>query len=74
MREVTIGDFVETIHDINGILTAVKRGYYGLTAFIATADGRTFYCPVGDLKDCTQVAGFVYFDGKIFFWLARVCI
>lgn len=57
MREVTIGDFVETIHDINGILTAVKRGYYGLTvfgliAFIATADGRTFYCPVGDLKDC----------------------
>lgn len=25
MREVTIGDFVETIHDINGILTAVKR-------------------------------------------------
>jgi hypothetical protein len=52
MRKVTIGDFVETIHDINGILTAVKRGYYGLTAFIATADGRTFYCPVDDLKDC----------------------
>lgn len=39
MREVTIGDFVETIHDINGILTVVKRGYYGLIAFIATADG-----------------------------------
>jgi hypothetical protein len=26
MREVTIGDFVETIHDINGILTVVKKG------------------------------------------------
>ena len=52
MREVTIGDFVETIQDINGILIAVKRGYYGLTAFIATADRRTFYCPIGDLKDC----------------------
>lgn len=25
MGEVTIGDFVETIHDINGILTVVKR-------------------------------------------------
>lgn len=24
MREVAIGDFVETIHDINGILTVVK--------------------------------------------------
>jgi hypothetical protein len=52
MREVTIGDFVETIHDINGILTAVKRGYYGLTTFITTVDGRTFYCPVDNLKDC----------------------
>lgn len=39
MREVIIGDFVETVHDINSILTAVKRGYYSLTAFIATADG-----------------------------------
>lgn len=52
MREVTIGDFVTTNHGVNGILTAVKRGRYGLTAFIATADGRTFYCPIGDLKDC----------------------
>lgn len=52
MREVMIGDFVETNYGVNGILTAVKRGYYGLTAFIATADGQTFYCPVGDLKDC----------------------
>lgn len=50
MREVTIGDFVETIHDINGILTAVKAG--GLITFIETADGRTFCCPIGDLKDC----------------------
>ncbi len=48
MREVTIGDFVETIHDINGILTAVNN----LAAFIATADGRTFCCPISDLKDC----------------------
>lgn len=47
-----IGDFVETIHDINGILIAVKEGYYGLTAFIATADERTFYCPISDLKNC----------------------
>lgn len=47
-----IGDFVTTIHDINGILIAVKSGCYGLTAFIATADGRTFYCPVNDLKNC----------------------
>lgn len=52
MREVTIGDFVETNHGVNGILTAVKRGCYGLTAFIATADGRTFYCPISALKDC----------------------
>ena len=48
MREVQIGDFVETIHGINGILVDVKRGYYGLTAFVATSDRKTFYCPVND--------------------------
>ena len=48
-----VGDFVETIHNINGILTQVKKnGYYGDVAFIATSDGRTFYCPVTDIKDC----------------------
>lgn len=52
MREVNIGDFVETIHGINGILTTVKKSYYGLTAFIATSDGRTFYCPIQELKNC----------------------
>ena len=46
-----IGDFVETIHGVNGILTKVKkRGYYGDVAFIATSDMRTFYCPVNDIK------------------------
>ncbi len=48
MRKVMIGDFVETNHGVNGILTAVNN----LTVFIATADGRTFYCPISDLKDC----------------------
>lgn len=52
MREVIIGDFVETIYGENGILTAVKNTYYGSTAYIATADGRTFYCPATDLKNC----------------------
>lgn len=52
MREVSIGDFVETIHGVNGILTAVKNTYYGLTAYIATADGRIYYCPISDFKDC----------------------
>ena len=52
MREVEIGDYVETIHNVNGILTDVKRGYHGLTAFIATSNGRTFYCPINDLKNC----------------------
>lgn len=52
MREVTIGDFVETVLGVNGILIDVKKSYYGLTAFIATADERTFYCPIADLKDC----------------------
>lgn len=57
MREVSIGDFVETIHGINGILTAVKKSYYGLTAFIATSDGRTFYCPIQELKNCKYKEG-----------------
>lgn len=52
MRKVSIGDFVETIHGINGMLIDVKSTYYGCTAFIATADGRTFYCPISDFKDC----------------------
>ena len=45
-----IGDFVETIHGVNGILTAIKDTYYGKMAFIATSDGRTFHCPVSDIK------------------------
>lgn len=46
-----IGDFVETIHGVNGILTKVKKGgYYGYVAFIATSDMRTFYCPINDIK------------------------
>lgn len=52
MREVKIGDFVETIHGVNGILTSVKNTFYGSTAYIAAADGRTFYCPISDFKDC----------------------
>lgn len=53
MRIVEIGDFVETIHNVNGILTKISTGgYYGDVAFIATSDGRTFYCPMTDLIDC----------------------
>ena len=47
---MVIGDFVETIHGVNGILTAIKDTYYGEMAFIATSDGRTFHCPVSDIK------------------------
>lgn len=52
MRKVIIGDFVETIHGVNGILTEVKNTYYGDMAFIATADGRAFHCPIADFKNC----------------------
>lgn len=46
-----IGDYVETVHGVNGILTEIKKGgYYGDVAFIATSDMRTFYCPVTDIK------------------------
>ena len=46
-----IGDFVETIHGVNGILTEIKTGgYYGDVAFISTSDLRTFYCPVNEIK------------------------
>lgn len=37
---------------VTGILTAVKKGKYGVRAEIATADGRTFYCPIEELKNC----------------------
>ena len=50
-ESVQIGDYVETIHGVNGILTEIRKGgYYGDVAFIATSDMRTFYCPVSDLK------------------------
>ena len=46
-----IGDYVETIHGVNGILTEFRKGgYYGDVAFIAISDMRTFYCPVSDIK------------------------
>lgn len=49
MLNKQIGDFVETIHGVNGILTTIKPTYYGETAFIATAGMRTFYCPARDI-------------------------
>ena len=49
-RDPQIGDFVETVHGVNGILTAVKETPYGNMAFIATADMRTFHCPMCDIQ------------------------
>lgn len=62
MREVIIGDFVETTHGINGILIDIKEVYYSkshcyLVMSIATADGRIFNCPVNDLKNCIYKMG-----------------
>ena len=57
MREVSIGDFVETIHGVNGILTAMKNTCHGSTAFIAIADGRTFYYPITDFTNCKYMEG-----------------
>lgn len=45
----TIGDLVETMHGINGILLAVRPSPHGAMAFIATADERVFHCPLNDL-------------------------
>lgn len=45
-----IGDFVKAIHGVNGILTAIKPTCYGNMAFIATADMRTFHCPVCEIR------------------------
>lgn len=49
-KEPVIGDFVETIHNINGILTDIRDTPHGRTAFIATSDLRTFYCPLMDIN------------------------
>lgn len=59
MREVTIGDFVETVYGVNGILIDAKNTPYNTTAYIAiaTADGRTFCCPISALKDCIYKEG-----------------
>lgn len=45
-----VGSYVETIHGVNGILMDIKPTYYGDMAFIATADVRTFHCPVCDIR------------------------
>ena len=45
-----VGDFVETIYGVNGILIAIKDTYYGEMAFIVTSDGRIFHCPVSVIK------------------------
>ena len=55
-RKVEIGDFVDTIHNVKGILIGIhKDGNYGDDAIIATSDGKRFYCPVNDLKDCEVI-------------------
>lgn len=45
-----IGEYVTTVHGVSGILTAIKPTYYGDMAFIATADMRTFHCPVSEVR------------------------
>lgn len=57
MREVTIGDFVDTIFNVSGILidvsnTPFSNPYGSKTAYIAMPSGRTCYCLVDALKDC----------------------
>lgn len=52
MAKCEIGDFVQTIHGINGIVTDIKKGgYYGDVVFIATSGMRIFYCPISDIKE-----------------------
>ncbi|MBQ8435067.1 MAG: hypothetical protein IJX24_03535 [Oscillospiraceae bacterium] len=52
MAKCKVGDFVETIHGINGIVTDIKKcSYYGEVVFIATPDMGTFFCPIYDVKE-----------------------
>lgn len=47
-----IGDFVETVHGVNGILIGIRKcGYCEDVAFIATSDMKTFGCPINDIKE-----------------------
>lgn len=49
--EFEIGSFVETIHDVNGILIGIRESAkFGELALIATADDRVFQCPIEDLR------------------------
>lgn len=50
MTKCEIGDFVETIHGVNGIVTSIKRGYYNDVVLIATSDMRTFCCSICAVK------------------------
>lgn len=49
-RTVGEGDFVETVHGVFGIITAIKPD--GTAVNIATSDMRTFYCSATELVDC----------------------
>ena len=49
-EKLKIGDYVITVTGVKGILTAIKPTYYGDIAFIATADMRTYHCPVRDVR------------------------
>lgn len=51
LREgIEIGDFVETTTGVNGVLVDIRVTPHGKTAYIATADGRTYYCPTSYIK------------------------
>lgn len=53
-EKLEVGDYVTTVHGVSGILTAVKPTYYGDMAFIATADMRTFHCPICEVRRITD--------------------
>ena len=59
MAEIKVGGFVETIHNINGILIGIRDSTkFGKWALIVTADNRVFQCPIEDLR--------VTYSGKVY--------
>ena len=51
MADIEAGGFVETIHNVNGILIGIRDSTkFGKWALIATADNRVFQCQIEDLR------------------------
>lgn len=62
-NDYELGDFVETIHGVNGVIIGEKQSdKYGKWIVIITASDKKFFCSINDIKGRSKLKFEEVFD------------